>query len=158
MTEKFTFFWGGPFSQWHKSEFNDHFRNYNCMEQFMMYHKAVLMGDDDTAKKILKTPFNPREYKALGRQVSPFDAKLWNEKSKEIVHKGNVFKFTQNQDLLKLLAATKETTLVEASPYDKIWGVGLKESDPRIQYRDQWKGRNLLGEILTEVRIELIGE
>ncbi|MEX3713471.1 NADAR family protein [Cytobacillus horneckiae] len=159
--EKFTFFWQNksPFSQWHRSAFfsKDGF-TYTCTEHFMMHRKAMLMGDDTTAAKIMNTPYNPREYKALGRQVKPFNAQLWNANCKEIVKQGNLLKFQQNPTLATSLKNTAGTTLVEASPYDKIWGIGLSEDDPRAKSRNTWLGKNYLGEILTEVRIELFGE
>ena len=157
MTEQFTFFWNGPFSQWHASEFKIDGIKYVTAEQFMMHQKAVLFGDGDIAIMILATK-KPREQKALGREVRNFDVTVWNERVKEIVKEGNLAKFSQNPDLLAELLETKGTTLVEASPHDTIWGIGLGEWDDDIHDRSKWKGTNWLGEVLTEVRIELCGE
>lgn len=156
--EKFTYFWNGPFSQWYKSTFVENGITFNCAEQYMMYHKALLMGDMETAAAIMNAGYNPREHKALGRKVKPFYADLWNEKCKEIVYQASYLKFSQNPNLLKELVNTRGTTLVEASPYDTIWGIGLAEVDPRAQNRNTWRGTNWLGEVLTQLRINTIGE
>ena len=151
MAEQFTFFWNGPFSQWHLSDFTVNDITFNCAEQYMMYEKAMLFEDYDTAVKILETD-SPKEQKALGRMVSDFDPDRWNEVARHIVFAGNVAKFTQNNQLKEAVLKTKGTILVEASPYDKIWGIGLKQSDPRALKRETWRGSNWLGEVLTKVR------
>jgi len=157
MTEQFTFFWNGPFSQWHASPFEIDSIKFVNAEQFMMHQKALLFGDEEVATMILATK-NPREQKAYGRKVRDFDATIWSEKAKEVVKEGSMAKFSQNPNLLEELAATKGTTLVEASPYDTIWGIGLSEWEEDATDRTKWKGTNWLGEILTEVRIEICGE
>ncbi len=151
-----TFFFteASPFSQWFPSAFRVGDHTFNCAEQYMMYGKAVLFGDADTAAKILAAD-HPRAHKALGRQVMGFDPGIWNREREGIVKAGNRAKFTQHPALLEQLLATRGTTLVEASPYDKIWGIGLAASDPRALDPAQWKGQNLLGKILTELRDEL---
>lgn len=121
----------------------------------MMHGKALLFEDADTAAKILAAP-HPREHKALGRKVTPFDDKVWKRSREQIVYTGSHAKFTQNPALLEQLLATRGTTLVEASPYDKIWGIGLAAKDSRAQDPTQWRGLNLLGKILTKLRDELI--
>lgn len=151
MTEQFTFFWNGPFSQWHLSDFTVNDITFNCAEQYMMYEKAMLFEDYDTAVKILETDA-PRKQKALGRTVSNFDPDQWNKVARDIVFAGNVAKFTQNDQLKEVLLETKGTILVEASPYDKVWGIGLKQNDPRSLNRKTWRGTNWLGEVLTNVR------
>lgn len=148
--EKFTFFWYGPFSQWYLSPMVVDGIPYNCCEQYMMASKAILFNDLDTCQQIMDAE-EPRIQKKLGRQVNNFDVKIWNSVAKEIVKKGNLAKFSQNTELKKLLLNT-EGTLVEASPYDKIWGIGLGENDPKSLNRTTWEGTNWLGEILTEVR------
>lgn len=160
MTEKFTFFWQNKstFSQWHKSMFMENGQVFTCAEQYMMYHKAMLMGDVKTAQLILDAGYDPRKHKELGRQVTPFNAELWNDNCKEIVYRANYLKFTQNIEMLEVLKSTKGTELVEASPYDKIWGIGLLETDPRAQNKSTWQGKNWLGEVLTQLRMHLIGE
>ena len=154
MTEQFTFFWGGSFSQWHKSDFTVDGKKYVTAEQYMMEQKALLFDDQDIADEIMKTN-NPKKQKTLGRKVANFDPEKWNEEAKAIVYKGNYAKFTQSESLLTELLDSYGTTLVEASPYDKIWGIGLAEDDVRALDRSTWKGSNWLGEVLTNVRDDL---
>jgi ribA/ribD-fused uncharacterized protein len=152
---EYTFFFteASPFSQWFRCSFTVDGNTFNCAEQFMMHGKAVLFADSEVADKILAAD-HPREHKALGRKVRGFDDKVWKRERETIVMAGNRAKFSQNPELRELLLAAKGT-LVEASPYDKIWGIGLAASDPRAQDRTQWKGQNLLGQILTRLRDEL---
>lgn len=157
MAVKYTFFWSGPFSQWYPSKFHYNGKDYNCAEQFMMAQKASVFGDYDTLLKIMDTD-QPKTQKALGRKVANFDPDLWTKIAKLVVSKGTMLKYTQNPDLAKMLLATGDTLLVEASPYDKVWGVGLAEDDPRILDQAQWQGTNWLGEILTHVRDTVISE
>jgi len=152
---KYTFFWSGPFSQWAKSPFELEGKRFNTAEQYMMYSKAKLFGDDEIADKIMATS-NPRVQKMLGRQVRDFDAEVWQIAAVDVVYKGNLAKFTQNPQLMKQLLATEGTVLVEASPYDKIWGIGLNEEDAKRTPPDRWPGTNLLGLVLTQVREDLI--
>jgi ribA/ribD-fused uncharacterized protein len=153
--EKFTFFWGsGPFSNWAPAPFQIDGIWYNCSEQYMMAEKARLFGDTDTLKKIMSA-VDPKEQKAYGRQVKGFNKEQWEKVARDIVYKGCYAKFTQNQDLKCCLMDTGDTTLVESSPYDKIWGIRLHKTDPRAQDRSQWLGTNWLGEILTKLRNDL---
>ncbi|MCG7384480.1 NADAR family protein [Paenibacillus sp. ACRRY] len=154
--EKFTFFWrtASPFSQWHPADFTVNGISYTSAEQYMMHQKALLFGDQAMGDKILKAS-SASVQKKLGRQVAGFDQKIWEANCKRIVYEGNQAKFTQNEDLLAALLATRGTTLVEASPDDRIWGVGLAEEDPRIRHRRTWRGTNWLGEILTRLRDEI---
>lgn len=153
--EKFTFFWQGPLSQWHIRKFVIDGIEYNCNEQWMMAEKARLFNDRATEKLILEEK-SPKKQKALGRQVKPFNDEVWNQHDMEIVEKGNYAKFTQNMDLLKILLSGEGTTFVEASPYDKIWGIGLAANDPRAKDRSQWKGQNKLGIVLTNLCNKLV--
>jgi ribA/ribD-fused uncharacterized protein len=154
--EKFTFFWRteSPFSQWHPSRFEVDGMVFNCAEQYMMYGKAKLFGDDEIAREILRSN-SSIEQKKLGRKVKNFDQAKWEAECKRIVYDGNYAKFTQNKDLLEKLLQTAGTTLVEASPVDTIWGIGLAEEDPRSLNRMTWQGKNWLGEVLTHVREDL---
>ena len=155
MTEKFTFFWSGPFSQWARSPFRILDKEYNCAEQYMMAEKARFFKDWSTEAKIMAA-HTPDLQKSLGRTVAPFDAVAWDMVCRDIVYVGNYFKFTQNPMLREQLLGTYGTTLVEASPIDKIWGIGLTESDPRALDRSQWLGKNYLGEVLTKLRDSMI--
>jgi hypothetical protein len=153
---RFTFFWQSesPFSQWHPARFVVDGKRFVCAEQYMMYGKAVLFGDLETAERILATT-SPKTHKALGRNVRGFDEQVWRRERERIVYEGNHAKFTQNAALLEALMATVGTELVEASPLDRIWGVGLSAEDPRIQDPSRWRGENLLGKVLTRLREDL---
>lgn len=157
MNEKFTFFWSGVFSQWHHSSFSVDGITYGTAEQFMMASKARLFNDTDTLVKILAST-NPKEQKRLGREVKNFDPKVWDEHKFSVVYIGNYAKFTQNKQLQDALLATGETTMVEASPLDTIWGIGLAEDDYRAKDRSQWRGENYLGRVLDAVRARIRAE
>ena len=150
----YTFFWAGPFSQWYPSKFIVEGQEFTCAEQFMMYSKAMLFGDIDAANKILHST-NPKEQKQLGRSVRNFNVDRWDAVAQSVVYTGNMEKFTQNPKLLEQLLATGETVLVEASPYDKIWGIGLTEAVAKVTPVEQWRGTNYLGKVLTRVRDDI---
>ena len=155
--ERFTFFWSGPFSQWHPSRFTIDDAIYVTAEQYMMAEKARLFRDEDIRQHILATT-DPREQKALGRKVRFFDANRWNAVARDVVYRGNRAKFTTHRDLLTVLLATAGTTIVEASPLDTIWGIGLAADSPDARDRSTWQGTNWLGEVLTRLRDTLIEE
>lgn len=149
--QKYYFFWKGPLSQWKVSFFKEDGITYNCAEQYMMYKKALLFNDEETAKAIMNTPV-PKEHQELGRQVKNFNQEVWNEHARDIVYQANILKFSQSPLLLKQLLATGDKILVEASPFDAIWGIGLDE-DQAVRTPDtEWKGSNWLGETLTKVK------
>lgn len=155
--EKFTLFWGGPFSQWLPCTFTIDEIEYNCTEQYMMAEKARFFQDNESLEKIMKSN-SPRSQKAYGRKVKNFNAESWSAYAKSVVFKANMAKFSQNKNLLNELFKTKGTTLVEASPYDKIWGIGLSEDNPDTLDRSKWRGTNWLGEVLNDVRDKLMAE
>ena len=161
----FMFFWGHKplkngeisnscFSQWWKCAFYEDGLIFNCAEQYMMYRKAILFEDYEMAFNILNNN-NPKDIKAYGRKVSNFNEKVWDENKEQIVLKGNILKFSQNSPLKDYLLNTKEKILVEASPYDKVWGIGMKEDSPGIANINNWQGLNLLGFALMETRERL---
>ncbi|MBN8226961.1 NADAR family protein [Corallococcus macrosporus] len=156
---RFTFFWKEDsfFSQWHPSVFEVEGVRYTCAEQYMMAGKARLFGDTRVLDQVLRAA-TPKQHKALGRKVSPFDAAVWERERERIVYEGNRAKFTQHRHLLEALLATRGTVLVEASPLDRIWGVGLNAEDPRIQDPSTWRGLNLLGNVLTRLREDLLAQ
>jgi ribA/ribD-fused uncharacterized protein len=157
-SNSFTFFWKtGPFTQRFMSEFIVDGVIFNCAEQYMMAEKARMFGDIQILNQIMSTN-NPMEQKRLGRLVRNFDPVRWGNKCNSIVYKGNINKFEQNPRLKQRLLDTKDSIMVEASPYDKIWGVGLRESDPRITNPDLWQGQNRLGFVLMQVRDKLKSE
>jgi ribA/ribD-fused uncharacterized protein len=125
-------------------------RRFLCNEQYIMFSKALLFGDIETAQLIMESS-NPVQMKKLGRQVKNFDEKMWlNGNITRIADNCNVAKFTQYTKLKKLLLATGNATIAEASPYDKIWGIGV---DTEVgKDRTKWQGTNILGESLMRVR------
>ncbi|SIS88445.1 NADAR family protein [Insolitispirillum peregrinum] len=155
MSETFTFFWSGPFSQWHPCSFSEGDVPYACAEQYMMAKKALLFGDLEIHAQIMAAP-TPRKQKALGRKIQGFQAEVWQRVARAIVYQGNYYKFTQDPELRAVLLATAGTTLVEASPEDRIWGIGLAEDNPAALDRSTWQGSNWLGECLTDLRGDLL--
>ena len=150
--ENFHFFWKSKLSQWSYSPFIDRFGiQYNCSEQYMMAEKARLFFDFEIEQRIMESE-NPKQQKALGRQVKNFNQEIWALHKERIVYEANVYKFSQNQEHYDQLMSTEGKTLVEASPYDRIWGIGLVADDPKAKNRVLWKGQNLLGKTLTRVR------
>lgn len=150
-TDRFVFFWKGWPSQWSRSTFRVDGVTYNCCEQFMMAEKARLFGDDVRLAQILQSK-SPREQKALGRAVENFDELAWNRVCRDVVYRGNLARFTQDDRLAALLLATGDKTIVEASPQDCIWGIGLSATDPAAQDPSRWPGTNWLGIALMQVR------
>ncbi len=151
ITDEMVLFWNGVFSQWHPSNFTIDGIEYNTAEQFMMAEKARLFGDESILEEILETD-DPKTQKKLGRMVENFDEDEWNKVAMDVVIKGNLAKFNQNPSFKKKLLATGGKIIAEASPYDKIWGIGLSEEDPRALDRNQWLGTNWLGDALAQVR------
>lgn len=149
----YLFLKGWP-SQWYPSKFTVDGQEYTCAEQYMMAEKARFFDDRKTCGKILATN-SPREQKRLGRQVTPYDEGKWAEERQEVVYRGNLAKFKQNEHLRKLLISTGTKTLVEANPDDRIWGIGLSADDPKALNPQEWRGKNLLGKALMRVRDEL---
>jgi ribA/ribD-fused uncharacterized protein len=154
---RYTLFWGGVFSQWYRCNFTVNDIIYNCAEQFMMAEKARLFGDLAAIVKIMEAD-HPRDQKAIGRRVTGFDEDRWVDARVDIVYRGNRAKFTTHTDLLNTLLETAGTELVEASPLDTVWGVGLAADNPDILDRANWRGLNLLGTVLTRLRDQLLYE
>lgn len=154
---KFVFFYNGVLSNWTQTPFVDlnTFIPYNCSEQFMMHKKALLFNDIETALKILKEK-HPREQKALGRTVTNFNKEVWDQQARQIVYEGCHYKFIQNRDAYNYLTSTDGYYLVEASPYDTVWGIGLGEHDKAVNDPKNWKGTNWLGQVLTALREDLL--
>lgn len=155
MSKEYLFFFSdkttnGYLSNWYPSQFDDGFITYQNMEQYMMYQKALTFGDMDMATKIMKNS-NPEVCKKLGRQVRNFDPMIWSNKCMYIVTKGCLLKFNQNPNLKQFLIATGDCILVEASQYDRIWGIGYSASNAVKVDKIKW-GQNLLGKCLMKVR------
>ena len=147
----YTFFWGWIFSNFHRCEFSVDGIVFCSSEQYFMYQKALTFGDIDTAKLILLER-EPKLQKDLGRKVAGFDDEIWKPLRKKHMFDGCYAKFSQNPELSQQLLATKGTTLVEASPEDTIWGIGLAEDDDLCLDPSNWLGLNELGETLCKVR------
>jgi ribA/ribD-fused uncharacterized protein len=147
----------GCLSQWWPVEFTVDGMTYPSAEHFMMAAKALLFGDADTANRIRQAP-HPGAAKALGREVRGFDEQRWAERRFDLVVAGNLAKFGQHPDLYGFLLGTGRRVLVEASPQDAIWGIGLAADDDRAASPENWPGLNLLGFALMEVRDRLRSE
>lgn len=143
----------GEFSQWYPSPFIENNVMYKNAEQYMMAEKARLFNDYDTLALIMDC-HDPAQIKALGRRVKPFVPSVWNTHRYNIVLQGTRLKFTQNADLKTLLKSTTGI-IAEASPMDKIWGIGLGPNNANAQNPANWRGANLLGRALMECRSEL---
>ena len=124
------------------------------MEQYMMAEKARIFGDEEIARQIMDETMQDK-IKGLGRKVKNFDENIWNEVKYHIVLTGNYYKFSQNKQLRQVLLSTGESILVEASPLDMIWGIGIDANNENAYHPEKWNGSNLLGFALTEVREEI---
>ncbi|KAE9647865.1 NADAR family protein [Pseudomonas sp. PB103] len=160
---EFVFFWGHQrskkgvsascFSQWYEAEFTVDGQRYLTAEHFMMAEKAALFGDEDIRAQVLQAP-TPNAAKALGRKVRGFNEQAWLEQRYAIVVRANRAKFAQNPELNAFLKDTGSRIIVEASPVDSIWGIGLTKDDEQANDPNRWKGLNLLGFALMQVRDE----
>jgi len=151
------FFWKStsPLSNWHPSPFIDEYGNkFPTNEHYMMWRKAILFKDTEIAELILKQP-DPKTVKSLGRRVHNFDSVIWNQHAQDIVYEGCMLKFTQNTHIIPYILKTKDSLIAEASPYDKIWGIGLNMYDAAHTPQKNWPGTNLLGIVLMKVRSKL---
>jgi ribA/ribD-fused uncharacterized protein len=151
MNNEYKFFWNGPFSQWSMSTFIFEGIQYNCAEQAMMYHKALTFNDQAIADQVLRAK-TPREQKALGRKVSNFNESKWDEVKLQLIVDINIAKFRQSKTHFKALKESGDKLMVEASPYDAIWGIGMREDEAKRTHPDEWRGENLLGKALDEVK------
>lgn len=159
---KYVFFWGhrshshgdigrNCLSQWWPAHFTVDGQDYASAEHYMMERKAALFGDTEMAHRILAAT-SPAEAKMLGSQVNHFDDQIWEDHRFAIVVAGNAAKFGQDPALLEFLMGTRSRVLVEASPMDRIWGIGLAADDERAAQPSTWRGLNLLGFALMEAR------
>jgi ribA/ribD-fused uncharacterized protein len=159
---KYLFFWGHQprqdgsigkscLSQWFDAPFEIDGIRYRTAEHYMMAEKARLFGDHATLAKILKAA-QPGAVKKLGREIQGFNDEVWNAHRFSIVTNGNQAKFSQHPALQTFLLDSGDRILVEASPADKIWGIGLAETDAAADNPSAWKGLNLLGFALMEAR------
>ncbi|PYC19774.1 DUF1768 domain-containing protein [Pseudomonas jessenii] len=162
----FTFFWGHQrsknavtascFSQWYEAEFVVEGQRYPTAEHFMMAEKAALFDDQEIRAQVLLAP-TPNAAKALGRKVRGFNDQLWLQHRYDIVVRANQAKFSQNPELNEFLMRTGSRVIVEASPVDDIWGIGLAQDHTDVNDPNLWKGLNLLGFALMQVRDGRVG-
>lgn len=162
---EFLFFWGHKpsndgsiiktcMSQWWPVTFEEEGIIYKTAEHYMMVGKAKVFNDQEMIAKIIASE-TPKEAKALGRQVKNFDPATWDKHKIQVVIRANVLKFSQNAELKAFLLNTGNTVIVEASPRDVIWGIGMGAHNPKSLDPNTWRGRNLLGFALMEARDEL---
>ena len=142
------------FSQWFPAEFEIDGIKYSTAEHYMMAEKARLFDDPDMLKNILECK-TPKEAKAFGRKVRNFDTEIWQKHCSQIIVKANLAKFSANSGFADWLVATAPKVIVEASLWDRIWGIGMVASAPGARDPKAWKGQNLLGFALMEVRDKL---
>lgn len=156
ITDDYVFFWTGRdiYSNFYYSPFQHQGQVFKWAEQAIMYRKAMLFGAHKIAREIMAAT-NPAECKKLGRSRQiPFDNKVWDENKEKIFKEVLTDKF-KTPKLKKQMLATGNRKFAEASPYDKIWGIGLHENDKDVLDESKWRGQNLLGKILTEIRDEM---
>lgn len=157
VTDKHVYFWGEFLSNWYPARFTEaregktlEFFN---SEQYFMYEKAKAFGDEEIAMRILFEGKNPKQAKTLGRKVKGYNDEVWNKMRYKVMLRANLLKYLQNKDLEKLLLNEEfdGKNFVEASPYDRIWGIGCDEASA-LDDESNWNGQNLLGKVLDEVR------
>jgi len=146
------FFWGGEFSNWEHSPFTTAGREFNCGEQFMMFTKAMFFRDTEIAEQIMQEP-NPWTQKQLGKKVRNYVDEEWDRVRYPLVKAGLIEKFRQNPNMKKELFKRRNKIIVEASPEDRIWGIGYSSRDA-MNYTDNW-GTNLLGKMMNDIANEL---
>lgn len=162
---KYLYFWGHTpksgrvdkscLSQWFPATFELDGDRYLTAEHYMMVQKAKLFGDVEISEAILSCE-HPAEAKKLGRKVRGFNADIWDKHCFDYVVTGNIAKFGQNPDLKNFLINTKERVLVEASPSDSVWGIGMAIDNPDVANPTKWLGQNLLGFALMAAREQLL--
>ncbi|MEU0052034.1 NADAR family protein [Streptomyces sp. NPDC006184] len=143
-------------SQWWPSPFVVDGAEYATAEHWMMAGKARLFGDAEAERRVLAAE-HPAEAKKAGRLVRGFDDATWERERFRIVVEGSVHKFAAHENLLQYLLGTGDRVLVEASPVDPVWGIGLPADDDAADDPQRWQGQNLLGFALMEARERLAG-
>ena len=151
ITDTHIYFWNGVFCQWGQYTMVEEDITYCSCEQYMMAKKAKLFNDEKVYDMIMSEEY-PSVQKELGKMVSNFNQVVWDKHKFDIVVNANYLKFTQDETLKELLLDTGDKTIVEASPYDTIWGIGLSCDDDKILDESNWQGENLLGKAIMKVR------
>ena len=159
VTDKYVAFWGGVFSNFYPCNIEAEGHSFKSSEQYFMWQKATYFMDDVIAQAILDAK-TPSQAKQLGRRVSGYDDETWAKVRLHAMFNAVYLKFSQNDELKKIIISDdlKGKHVVEGSPIDKIWGVGVKWDDPAIADEKNWQGENLLGLVLDNVRIALLQE
>ncbi|MCZ4120443.1 NADAR family protein [Streptomyces sp. H39-S7] len=147
----------GCLSQWWPSPFTVDGVGYATAEHWMMAGKARLFGDAE-AERAAVAAVHPKDAKSVGRTVRGFDEETWRRERFELVVEGSVAKFGQHPELCAYLLGTSGRVLVEASPLDRVWGIGLAADDERAGDPARWRGLNLLGFALMEARARLAAD
>lgn len=143
-----------PLCNWYKCTFEENDITFSSVEQYMMYHKAILFKDLESAEEIINTD-DQKMMRSLGRQVNNFDIKLWEEKRYDIVYDGTMCKFGQNNVLRRQLIDTGDTIIAKTNQHDQIWGIGISGTNANRYDKSKWSGLNLLGKCLMKVRNDL---
>ncbi|MEF9906667.1 NADAR family protein [Streptomyces sp. P9-A2] len=162
---KYLHFWGhqplpdgrigaGCLSQWWPSPFTVDGVTYTTAEHWMMAAKARIFADPEAERKILAAE-HPADAKKEGRLVRHFDDAVWRRERFRVVVEGSTHKFAAHADLRAFLLNTGDRVLVEASPRDRVWGIGLGAKNERAANPAQWRGANLLGFALMQARTRL---
>ena len=150
-TETHIYFWGSLFSNWANTPFKYKNISFENSEQAYMWEKCMFFGQEGMAEDVLFSK-EPRECKSIGRSIPNFDEAKWSEISFQVMRDVNLEKYRQHKDSLKFLKESGDKIIVEASPFDKIWGIGLHYDEEDVLDESKWKGQNLLGKVLMEVR------
>ena len=154
-TDTYVLFLRGPFSNFATVDIQYRGYTFATTEQAFMYAKAVAFSDEVTALKLLDPTLTPWQSKELGRQVKGYTDHVWSQVRYTRMLEVNREKY-KKEYFKKLLLATGTKTLVECNPRDLVWGVGLDENHPDATDPLQWKGQNLLGQVLMQIRSELV--
>lgn len=148
------YFWSGqsPLSNFHHAHFMWMNIEWKNSEAAFMYAKALYFGDLATAEKIMNSDHSPSYCKALGRKVTPYNEEAWDQIRYDMMKNIVYAKFTQNPLCREFLLSLGNRDLVEASSKDTIWGIGMDVRHPAVHVREKWRGRNLLGKCLMDIR------
>ena len=154
--DDYTFYFGKdcPLSNFYPSPFDIDGLHFNCSEQYLQFTKAKLFSDEVVAGKILAAN-DPREQKSLGREVAGFNWDTWSKSAPDLIKRGLLQKFIQNENIKEYLLQTKETEIVECSVRDRFWGIGLSVSTNEKMEKEKWRGKNMMGKLLCQIRSDI---
>lgn len=141
-------------SENYAAPFDTEGERFSTVEHYLAWRKAVLFGDAHAAERILRAE-SPTKAKAIGRSVTPFNDEVWKAHRLEVAVAGNIAKFSAHPELADYLAQTGHKVLADASPIDRVWGIGLAADDPSAKDPQLWPGLNIMGFSLMEARSQL---